>query len=611
MHEHIIIGIGSIIILGIAAQWIGWRLKLPAILPLLVVGFLAGPVTGFINPDELIGDLLFPVVSISVAVILFEGGLSLKREDLAGMLRVVQLLISVGVLITWAGIWAAAYFIFGLDPLLSSLLGAILVVSGPTVVTPLLRFIRPVNRVRSVLQWEGILVDPVGATLGVLVLGAVAGSSLEQLSIPIILAGIVLTLVIGGLIGWLASSIIIQLFQREWVPEYLQTAVTLLLVMLAFIASNVLRAESGLMATTVMGIVLANQKRVNIQHVVSFKEELGILLLSVLFIVLSARIELTDFAGIGWEATLFLAVLLFVIRPISVWVSTIRSDLSWKEKLFLSWMYPRGIVAASVASLFALELHDLGFAGSERLVPLTFLVVVGTVAVYALTAGPLARVLELVRTNPQGTLIVGAHGWAREIATALTLHEFDVVLVDTNPANVRAAQIEGLSAIYGSILSDAVIDQLPIARLGHMIALTKNSELNALAGMAMESIVGEGNVSVLISRMDGLSDVTQQILRSHCLFGVDTGYDFLQKQFDEGAFIKTDLITDDYSFDDFLARNGETAVPMFVIDGDTLQIGGAECPLSPKPGNKLLSLVNPRPNNLPSSLQIDSEPTLN
>ncbi|MCA9873625.1 MAG: sodium:proton antiporter [Anaerolineales bacterium] len=591
MHQNIVIGIGSILILGILSQWIGWRLKLPAILPLLIVGFIAGPVTGFLHPDEVIGELLFPVVSISVAVILFEGGLSLKQEEMVGVSKVVIRLISIGVLVTWLGAGLAAYFVFGLSLSLSALLGAILVVSGPTVVLPMLRSIRPVNRVRTILKWEGILVDPVGATLAVLVLGVIVTGDPDHLTIPAILLGIGLTLLVGGLIGGAIALFMIVLFRREWVPEYLQTAFTLMLVIGAFLISNSLRAESGLMAVTVMGIVFANQKQVNIQHIVSFKEELGILLLSVLFIVLSARMRLSDFAGIGWEAFIFLALLIVVIRPLATWISTIRSRLPWQERLFMAWMAPRGIVAAAVASLFALELRDLGYAGTEKLVALTFLVVVGTVTVYALTAGPLAHLLGVIQTNPQGTLIVGAHGWAREIASAIEAAGFEVWLVDTNLSNVRAAELEGLTAVHGNILTDDVLDSLPLARIGRLLALTSNSELNALAGLSFQEYLGRDNIYMLASATDGLSDVKAQLLREHCLFDVEKGFDYLEQQFDAGATVQIVPISEQFTFPDFKAKYGDTATPLFISDEQTLDVVLTKTAVNPKVGQRLISVL--------------------
>jgi len=375
------------------------------------------------------------------------------------------------------------------------------------------------------------------------------------------------------------------------VPEYLQTAFTLMLVIGAFLLSNNLRAESGLMAVTVMGIVFANQRQVNIQHIVSFKEELGVLLLSVLFIILSARMQLSYFEGIGWEAIVFLAALILIIRPLAVFFSTIRSGLPWQERLFMAWMAPRGIVAAAVASFFALELSDLGYPGTERLVALTFLVVVGTVAVYALTAGPLAHALGVVQTNPQGTLIVGAHGWAREIASAIRAAGFEVWLVDTNLANIRAAESEGLKAIYGNILTDNVLDSLPLARIGRLLALTSNSELNALAGLFFQEYLGRDQIYALASATDGLSEVKAQLLREHCLFDVDKGFDYLEQQFDTGATVQLVPFSNEFTYQDFQARYGETATPLFVADEQKLSVILTRTAVAPKPGQQLISIM--------------------
>jgi NhaP-type Na+/H+ or K+/H+ antiporter len=485
----------------------------------------------------------------------------------------------------------SAFLVFDLSASLAALLGAILVVSGPTVVLPMLRSIRPSNRVRTILKWEGILVDPVGATLAVLVLGVIVSGNPDQFTIPAILLGIGLTLLVGGVIGAAVAGVLVFLFRRNWVPEYLQTAFTLMLVIGAFLASNSLRAESGLMAVTVMGIVLANQRRINIQHIVSFKEELGVLLLSVLFIILAARMRLSDFVGIGWEAIIYLALLIVVIRPLAVWISTIRSHLPWQERVFMAWMAPRGIVAASVASFFALELQELGYPGTEKLVALTFVVVVGTVAVYALTAGPLAQVLGVVQKNPQGTLIVGAHGWAREIASAIEAAGFEVWLVDTNLSNARAAELEGLTAINGNILTDDVLDSLPLARIGRLLALTSNSELNALAGLSLQEYLGRDNVFGLASARDGMSDVKAQLLREHCLFDVDKGFDYLEQQFDNGATIEVLPISTTFTYPDFQAKYGENATPLFVTDDQELNVILTRSAINPKVGQRIISVL--------------------
>ena len=432
---------------------------------LLLFGFLAGPVFGILHPDEILGEILFPAVSLSVGIILFEGGLSLRIKNFKSIQQVVRNLISIGALTTILVTTPAAHFILGLNWPLSILLASILVVSGPTVVIPMLRFIRPSEKVASILRWEGILIDPVGATLAVLAFEAIKSSGEYANHIPNIIGGVFMTLLIGGVLGAIAAFLLVFLFQRGWVPKYLQTPLAIIVLLAMFIVSNSVIAESGLMGATIMGVLLANQKRVNIEHIVEFKEQLGVLLLSVLFIVLSARVELSDFLMVGWKGLGLVAVLVFISRPLGVWLSTRRSDLNNREILFLSWMAPRGIVAMAVASLFALELEQAGFVGAELIAPVTILVVVFTVLIYSLTAGTLAKKLDLVEMDPQGVLIVGAHPAGRMIGISVKEAGFPVAVVDTNSSNIREAQSLGLMAIEASAFSDSLLDQFHLAIL--------------------------------------------------------------------------------------------------------------------------------------------------
>jgi NhaP-type Na+/H+ or K+/H+ antiporter len=352
------ISLASIVVLGIGAQWLAWRLRLPSILLLLLAGFLAGPVAGVIEPDELLGETLFPIVSISVGIILFEGGLTLRLSDIAGMRRVVFRLITIGALVTWAIVGLGAYYIIGLSAEMSVLLGAIFIVTGPTVVIPLLKHVRPAGRVGSILKWEGILIDPVGATVAVLVLEAITSGRLENGALAPMLGGVLETLVVGIALGVIGAQFLVQVFKRYWVPEELQNPFAVMIIVGLFTLSNEIQPESGLLTTTVMGIVLANQRQISTRHLSQFKEDIGVLLLSSLFIVLAARVELEQLSNISGRALAFLALLIFVARPLSVLASTARSPLSWRERAFIAWIAPRGIVAVSVASLFALQLTN-------------------------------------------------------------------------------------------------------------------------------------------------------------------------------------------------------------------------------------------------------------
>jgi NhaP-type Na+/H+ or K+/H+ antiporter len=469
-EERLLVELAGVLVLGIGAQWLAWRLRLPSILLLLAFGFLVGPATGLLDPDALFRELLFPVVSISVGLILFEGGLSLRLADLREIGRPLWSLITIGALITWVLASWAGHAILRLDAGPALLLGAILVVTGPTVVGPLLRHVRPSGRVAAVAHWEGIVIDPVGAVLAILVYEALAVAPATGMfaAARAVLPQLGLTLVVGLAIGGAFALAALELLRRFWVPDFLQNPLLLMLVVGAFAASNLAQPESGLLTVTLMGVVLANQSSVPVKHIIEFKENLRVLLIAALFILLAARVAPSDFTALGWRGPLFVAFLVLVVRPLSVFAATLGTSLQPKERVFLAWLAPRGIVAASVASVFALRMGETG-AG---LVPATFLVIVGTVAVYGLTAAPLARRLGLSNPNPQGILFASAHAGARAIAKAVRAAGFPVLLVDNNRGNATAARLEGLPSAFTSILSEDALDGAPQSGLGRLLALT-------------------------------------------------------------------------------------------------------------------------------------------
>ncbi|MFC1874930.1 cation:proton antiporter [Chloroflexota bacterium] len=594
MDENILLGLACIIVLGIAASWLAWRLRLPSILLLLIFGFIAGPWTGFLNPDGLFDDLLLPIVSLSVAVILFEGGLNLKFADLKKTGGVVLKLITIGVLVTWLIGAVAAYFILDLDLELAILLGAILVVTGPTVILPLLRHLRPTGQVGAVLKWEGIVIDPVGAILAVLVFQAiVAGGGQEAASA--IAISLVKTLLFGGSIGVLGAVILVQLLKRYWIPDFLHSVVSLALVIAAFTASNYLQTDSGLLSVTVMGIALANQKSVNVRHIIEFKENLRVLIISGLFILLTARLQLSELAKIGAGSIALLAVLMLVARPAAVALSSLGSKLKLKERLFISWLAPRGIVAAAVASVFALRLTEAGYTQAELLVPLTFVVIAGTVTVYGLSASPLARWLKVAEPDPQGVLIVGGHSWARVIATTLHKEGFKVLMVDTNWANISAARMIGVSTFYGNILSQYTLDEIELGGIGRLMALTSDNEYNSLATLQLTNDLGRSAVYQLpAGGEEQKKKAVSQHLRGRLLFAPDATYSYLAKRFASGATTRTTELTEGFDYDAFKGYYGESALPLFLIDqSGKMTVFTADNPPKPKPGQKLISIIKP------------------
>lgn len=594
MTEYFLIGLASIIVLGIGSQWLAWRLHLPSILILLLVGFLAGPITEFLQPDEFFGDLLIPFVSIAVALILFEGGLSLRLTELKGTSHVVISLVTIGAMITWGcGIWTA-HWLLGMDWQLAVLLGAILIVTGPTVVGPLLRHVRPTRHVASILKWEGIVIDPIGAVVSLLAFEVILASSLQSATTAAMLV-LLKTILIGSVAGITGAGVLFFVLKRYWVPDFLQETVTLMAVIGVHVVSGIVQEESGLLAVTLMGIILANQKSVSVVHIVEFKENLRILLISSLFILLAARIKLEYMTTLGWGSLGFLAMLMIIIRPITVWVSTFKSKLTWRERGLLMWVAPRGIVAASVASIFALRLSEAGNAQANELVAVTFLVIVGTAAVYGLTALPVARLLGVAQLNPQGVLFMGAHGLARQMAGALQNEGFRVRLVDTNWECIKAARMAGLPTHYGSIISEDAHDRLDLNGIGRLLAVSQNDEANSLAALHFTEVFGRENLYQLSPSPDpeeAAQEYSPLHLRGRFLFGPGATYTSLTERVAQGATAKATPLTNTFDFDAFRKQYGATAVPMFLIDkSGALQICTREGGLNLENGRVLISLV--------------------
>jgi len=586
--------LAAVVGLGVLAQWIAWRLKLPSILLLLVIGILAGPITDLVRPEELFGPSLFPIVSLCVAILLFEGGLTLELGELREVGRSVVRLISIGVMVTWlVGAWAAAGLL-DLPLNLAILLGALLTVSGPTVVGPLLRQIRPERRVGSLLKWEGILNDPVGALLAVLIYEAIVVGRLEQATGPVAL-GLAKTAVAGAAFGWLGARALLFLFRRRLVPDELQSPVTLSVVFAVFVATNTIQHEAGLLSVTVVGVLLANQREVHVRHVIEFKENLRVILLAVLFVLLAARIDRADLVALDVRTVGFVALLVLVARPLAVAASTIGSGLSWRERVFLACLAPRGIVAAAVASVFAIGLEASAIEGANRLAPLTFAVIIGTVTIYGLAAGPAARALGLARGEPQGVLIVGAHGWARQLASVLQSAEIPVALVDSNASNVRAARLAGLRVWYGSAVSETLADEMELTDLGRCLALTPNDELNALVAMHFVEEFGRSEVYQLPPEIEDSERVDSLVrgVSGRTLFHADATHHEIADRIALGARFKRTRLTPEFDQEHFREHYGESAWPLFVKRADgKVEVVGSDGPPELGAGDEVIALVD-------------------
>ncbi len=580
--ESIPIAMTIILVLGMVAQWVSWRIGLPSILLLLVFGISAGPLTGLLDPDTLFGATLMPCVSLAVALILYEGGLTLRTSEFSQVGRVVRNLITIGTGITWAVGTLAALWILELSFGMAALLAAVVVVTGPTVITPLLRHIRPSGPAGSILKWEGIVIDPIGALLAVLVFEIVAGhvSGVSQHLVE----GLLRMIIGGGLLGCVAAALLVISLRRHLIPDHLENAASLTLVLTIFVLANMLQHEAGLLAVTVMGFVLANQKSVDVKPIVEFKEHLRVLLISSLFIVLAAQLELGSIRQVAWRGAAFAGVLIFVARPLAVMASTIGAGLHIRERLFIAWMAPRGIVAAAVSTVFAMR---LGGANAEALVSYTFITIIITVTVYALTAPTVARILGVTDSKPQGILFVGAHSWVRDMAEVLQREGFAVLLVDSNRENISRARMAGLPAWAGSILADQAVEELNLGGIGRLCAVTSNDSVNMLAVQRFKTLFGKANC-YQIPPTDPPHKGLDLSLQGRALFDGAVHHTELSQRAAEGYRTKATKLSEAFDLQAFTDQYGTDHVPLFYIDehnnlvvlsGDHAQIPETGCTL--------------------------------
>lgn len=508
------LALGGIIILGILAQWVAWKFKIPAILPLILIGLLVGPIAAeFLSSDgtkwiEPIwngkeglfpGESLFYFVSLAISIILFEGGLTLKMGEIKNVGPVITKLISIGSLVTFFGAAVAAYFIFDLSWEISFLFSGLIIVTGPTVITPILRNIPLKKDVSAVLKWEGILIDPIGALVAVLVFEFIsvdAGGEFTKTAF-IEFGKIVL---FGATFGFTFAHAINFIINRKWVPHYLLNVFALAAVLGVFILSDSFAHESGLLAVVVMGMVLGNSNSPYLKELLYFKESLSVLLISILFILLAANINMEDLYLIyTWKTVLLFIVVILLVRPLGVFLSTSGSSLKLKEKIFISWVGPRGIVAAGIASLFGLKLAKNGVVGAEYITPLVFMIVLGTVLLNATTARLFAKLIGVFLTKSDGILIVGASKVSRLLGHYLESNGRHVVLIDSNQSNISKAKELGLEAINTNIYSDNLLDNIELNDIGYLMALTGNADINRYAINKFSKQFGENGSFRLVS----------------------------------------------------------------------------------------------------------------
>ncbi len=506
--------LAGIIILGIIAQWFAWKFKIPAILPLILIGLLVGPIaaeylsedgTKWIEPiwngkEGLFpGESLFHFVSLAISIILFEGGLTLKMSEVKNVGPVITKLITLGSIVTFFCGAVAAHYIFSLSWPISFLFAALIIVTGPTVITPILRNIPLKQDVSAVLKWEGILIDPIGALVAVLVFEFISVEAGGEFTLTALIEFGKIVL-FGITFGFTFAHALNFAINKNWIPHYLLNVLSLALVLGVFVLSDSFAHESGLLAVVVMGLVMGNFNSDYLKELLYFKESLSVLLISILFILLAANINMEDLLLIyNWNTAILFAIVVFLIRPLGVFLSTRNSKLKLNEKLFISWVGPRGIVAAGIASLFGLKLASDGVVGANYITPLVFMIVLGTVILNATTARYFAKIVGVYLRNSEGILIIGASRFSRLIAEYLFKNKRHVVLIDNNEFNINKAKRLGLEALSANIYSETLTDNIELNDIGYLMALTGNPEINSYAINKFQNQFGENGSFRLVT----------------------------------------------------------------------------------------------------------------
>ncbi|MDN5895004.1 MAG: cation:proton antiporter [Nocardioides sp.] len=589
-----------VVVLGAVAQWAAWQVKLPSIL-LLVIGFGMGRL---VDPESVLGrDVLFGGVTIAVGVILFEGAMSLRLKHVQDLGRPVWRLCSVTVVVAWVLITLSALAV-GFAVEVALLVGAILVVTGPTVITPILRTLRPTRRVSSLLRWEGIVVDPIGAVLAVLVFqGVLAGGGGE--AVPVLILTLVRTIAVSFGIALALGWVLEQLMRRHAIPDFLHGITFLAAAIGALVGSDAIQAESGLLTVTVLGVYLGNRPELHLEHVARFKENLQVLFVGSLFIVLAGRVSPDQLVDVLPQAAILLALLVVVVRPVSVLVALAGTKVTREEKSLLACMAPRGIVAAAVTSIFALEFahsaetarqaaasasgaakvelsaraDDLARLADQvsEIVPLVFIVIVATVAIYGLGTGRLAERLGLASTSPQGILFVGAPSWVVEAACILEEQGVDTLTVDRVFAKLAKARMANLRTETANILSDYAVKDMDLAGMGSLIAATDEDEVNATAAREFAHVLGRANVyqTRRTEAEDRSRDHRRQAashLSGRPVFAPEKTQVELDELVASGMTVKRTNLSAEFPLTKFRETYGEDTVLMFLLQDSQVTV---------------------------------------
>ncbi|MBD3769257.1 MAG: sodium:proton antiporter [Rhodobacterales bacterium] len=599
--------------LGIGAQWLAWRLQAPAIVLMALAGLAVGPLWSVIfghpllDPQRVFNgggkELLRPIVSLAVAVILFEGGLVLKFETLREAGAAVRRMVFLGGPLAWFLGALAARYVAGLDWGSAVVFAGVLVVTGPTVIMPLLRQSKLGGRAGAFLKWEGIVNDPIGALFAVasfeIIRVAATGESILGKGAMIVFAA-----ALGVGLGIAFGLGMVRAFRQGWTPEYLKAPIIFASIILCYAMAEMIEKEIGLVAVTAYGMTLANSRLAGLNELRKFKEDIAVLLVSGVFVILTANLTPDVIRrALTWNTLAFLVVMLFVVRPLSVWISTFGT-LKRNEALLLGWIAPRGVVAVAVSSLFATLLYDLGrqgdskfyFSGAEQITPLAFAMVFATVVLHGFTIGPLARRLGLARKERPGVLLVGVNPWSIDFARTLKDIGVEPILADNTWRRLRPAREAGLSTFFGEVLSEDAEVRLDHSAFDQVLSLSANEPYNALVSSHFAPELGRHKVFQLSAQETEEEDHRTLGLstRGRTLIRRGRSYDSLIRDHYRGwAFSKTKL-SETYDIEHFKRDRPKADIVAELRPDGTLNFLGPHREVKGGDGVVLISFGPPR-----------------
>ncbi|WP_411889798.1 cation:proton antiporter [Yoonia sp. SDW83-1] len=578
--------------LGVGSQWLAWRLRMPAIVLMLVAGILIGPVAGVFDPARDFGPLLQPIIAIAVAIILFEGGLTLNFHKLQDAAIGVKRLVFIGAPLGWLTSTLALHYAAGLSWESAAVFGGIMIVTGPTVIAPLLRTARLAKRPAALLQWEAIVNDPIGALAAVLAFEVVlvlnTATTVNE-AIIALLTGITVATVLGvaGGVG------LARAFKRGWVPEYMKVPVLFALLLAVFGLSDSVLHESGLLAVTIMGIVIANSNLPSYEELRRFKEHATVLLVSGVFILLAAGLDFAALGKLDWWALGFVLLVVLVARPLTVLVSLLGSGVPYKEQLLVALTGPRGVVLVAVAGLFGDRLLNLGFEDAALIGPLAFVLVSVTVVVHGFTLAPFARWLGLTGADTPGVVIIGGSPWTTAFAEALKKAEIPVLMTDPNFGHLRSARAAGIDTFSGDILSEAAEQRLELVSYATLVAATDNDAYNTLVTTDLAPEFGRDNVFQI--KREKTESMRHQLPRTlgGRKFGPEETHAGLERLIRDGWTFRVTRLTEEYRFEDWRAKRPDAHLVARISASGTITLIRKDEEVNGAPDVRIITLRPP------------------